>query len=76
VRSGIHRRLAALEAQGKDGTPGVEIWINDGERLVHRPTGRTMTHEAFQAAFPAARPFTLDIFGKGLEDNARRGGEQ
>jgi hypothetical protein len=30
----MHRRLAALEARCKGGTPRVEIWINEGERHV------------------------------------------
>jgi hypothetical protein len=72
----MHRRLAAVEGRRQTGMPKVEIWINEGERHVHSPTGRTMTHEAFQAAFPNARRFTLDIFGKGLEENARGDGDQ
>jgi hypothetical protein len=62
MRNRMHRRLAALETQGQIRTPNIEIWINDGDRHVHHPTGRAMTHEAFQAAFPNARRFTLDIF--------------
>ena len=69
MRSGMHRRLGVLEARGKGGTPRVEIWINDGDRHIHPSTGRAMTHEAFRAAFPNARSFTLDIFQKGLEDS-------
>ncbi len=71
MKNRTHRRLAALEAPGQIGPPKVEIWINDGDRHVHPPTGRAMTHEAFQSAFPNVRRFTLDIFGKGREDNTR-----
>ena len=76
MRNRMHRRLAALEAQGQIGTPNVEIWINEGDRHVHHPTGRAMTHEAFRAAFPNAKMFTLDIFEKGRRDNARGCGDQ
>ena len=65
----MRRRLAALESQGKIGPPKVEIWINDGNKHVHPPTGRVLTHEAFNAAFPNAKRFTLNIFEKGSRDS-------
>jgi hypothetical protein len=71
MKNRMHRRLAALEDPGQISPPKVEIWINHGNGHVHHPTGRAMTHEAFKAAFPNARRFTLDIFQKGLRDDAR-----
>jgi hypothetical protein len=67
----MHRRLVALESRGKIGPPKVEIWINEGDRLVHPRTRRVLTHQAFKAAFSNAKRFTLNIFEKRSRDNAR-----
>jgi CO dehydrogenase/acetyl-CoA synthase delta subunit len=60
----IHRRVAALEARHTVGRPEVEMWINEGDGLMRSRTGKVTTREAFEAAFPNARRFTLDIFDK------------
>jgi hypothetical protein len=61
----MHRRLAALESRENIGAPNVEIWIDEGDRYVHRPTNRMMTSDDFKAAFPNAERITLNIFEKG-----------
>jgi hypothetical protein len=68
----IHRRVAALEARHNVSSPKFEVWINEGDGLLRGPTGQVMTQEAFNAEFPNARRFTLDIFGDGRSANAMR----
>jgi hypothetical protein len=64
----IHRRLARLETKKHVGKPRIELWINDGHGLLHNPSGQVLTREAFDAAFPNARKFTLNIFGNSDRD--------
>jgi hypothetical protein len=65
-------RLAALETRRQTGAPKFELWVNEGDRLVHHPTGRSMTRKAFYAAFPNVRRITLDVFGVGQQEAAVR----
>jgi hypothetical protein len=61
----IFRRLTALERH-RVGTPKVEVkvevWINEGDGIVRHRSGRVMTKEAFDAAFPHARHISLNLF--------------
>lgn len=68
MRRNFHHRLARLEAKENIGPPKYEFWVSAGDGLVRNRDGRTMTQEAFDAAFPNARNFTLDIFGNSNRD--------
>jgi hypothetical protein len=59
----IHRRLAKLETKDRVGKPKFEIWLNTDDGYLRNKEGMTLSREAFDAAFPNARKFTLDIFG-------------
>jgi hypothetical protein len=67
-RHDIHRRLAALEARHHTGTPKFNVWINKGDGLLRNRDGAAMTQEAFDAAFPNAIKFTLNIGGISSRD--------
>jgi hypothetical protein len=58
----VHRRLSALEARRGAGAPKIDIWVNEGNGLLHNRAGDVMTREAFDAAFPNARKIKLNIF--------------
>jgi hypothetical protein len=64
----LKRRLAKLEAKRDIGPPRSECWVNSGDGLLRHKDGRTMTQEAFDAAFPNAQKITLDIFGNSDRD--------
>lgn len=44
--------------------PRVEVWVKEGDGIVRHRSGRVMTKEAFDAAFPHARHITLNLFGE------------
>jgi hypothetical protein len=49
-----------------DEPPIYECWVNEGDGIVRHRDGRSMTREAFEAAFPDAETFTLNLFDKEL----------
>ena len=58
----ICRRLTALEVRGGVGAPKIEVWVNEGNELLRNRAGDVMKREAFDAAFPNARKFKLNVF--------------
>lgn len=68
MRRDVHRRLSTLEARHHVGKPKFEVWVDEGDGYLRNKDGATMTREVFDAAFPDARPFMLDIFGNSNRD--------
>lgn len=57
----LERRLAGLEANGNIGPPKFEFWVDEGDGYLRKKDGTTMTREAFEAAFPNAIKFKLNL---------------
>lgn len=57
----LERRLTGLEANGNVGPPKFEFWVDEGDGYLRKKDGTTMTREAFEAAFPNATKFKLNL---------------
>ena len=60
-------RIAKLEKKAHIDEPICETWVDEGDGVLRGPSGQTMTHAEFDAAFPDAEEITLNIFDKQLE---------
>jgi len=64
----LKRRLAKLEAKRNIGPPKFRFWLDKGDGYLRNNDGITMSRQDFDAAFPNARKFKLDIFGNSNRD--------
>jgi hypothetical protein len=60
----IRRRIATLEARRRVGPPEFDLWVNEGDGILRNRDGRTMTADAFDAAFPDSETIRLNLFEK------------
>jgi hypothetical protein len=76
----LQKRIAKLEAEaqsklGANASSTGGLWVDGGDGILRHRDGRSMTREAFEAAFPDAKTIRLKIFDKELSDRRQRGGE-
>jgi hypothetical protein len=64
----VRRRLGILETRGHVGAPKFRVWVNKGDGLLRNCTGKVMTQDAFDTAFPSAIKIKLNIFEKSDQD--------
>jgi hypothetical protein len=57
----LERRLAGLQAKENIGPPRFEFWVDEGDGYLRKKDGTTMTREAFEAAYPNAIKFKLNL---------------
>lgn len=66
----LQRRIAKLEAQIRqldaNEPPTYGCWVDEGDGIVRHSDGRSMTREAYKAAFPDAEMIRFKIFDKEL----------
>jgi hypothetical protein len=57
----MQRQIAKLGANEPH-----ELWIDEGDGILRHRDGRSMTREAFEAAFPDAETIRLKIFDRDI----------
>jgi hypothetical protein len=67
--------IAALEVQHHAGPPRFELWVDEGGGILKTRDGKSMTRDAFDAAFPNAIKIKLAIFENSSRDGGGEGSE-